>query len=337
MNLFPLVSLAILLCLGSSFAAEEAKGNKTDNCNKENCPWHLWNHYEAKGCKPIYKDGECCPVAFNCTAFDDNNGEDGCQFKGQFYKQGEVINTTNPCHKCRCAAKGITSCTISECFTEANLPNCIPLFVHSECCPMNQYCLPLGKKSLEEVADATVCKYEGKTYVEDQIIELKDHPCLTCICKKGFNGPDSPSCKKVECSFPGNNLKMKRGCVPVYMNSRCCSIDWICPPADDDVEEKAIEGGCRFGERHFPLGASLDLRDPCTICNCTTPTDFTCIRTQCSGPPNGDFVNCRPIPSRQAQCCHDFHCIPPGSIPPGVPFPDGQGPPRPNQSQQPSQ
>jgi len=310
------------------FALISCSSNAT--CNKENCPWALWNHYEAKGCTPIHKNGDCCPTAFNCSTFESNAGEEGCQFKGKSYKQGEVINTTNPCHKCRCAAKGITSCTISECFTEANLPNCIPLFVHSECCPKNQYCLPLGKKAVEEVgADVVTCKWDGKTYVEDQIIELKDHPCLTCICRKGFNGPASPSCKKVECSFPGNNLKMKRGCVPVYMESRCCSIDWICPPAEEEseeMEEKPIEDGCKFGDRFFAPGTALDLRDPCTTCNCTTPPDLTCIRTQCRGPPNGDFANCRPMPARQAQCCPEFRCLPPNpeGIPPGL-FPNGQG------------
>ncbi|MPC77288.1 hypothetical protein E2C01_071739 [Portunus trituberculatus] len=78
------------------------------------------------GCKPVFEEGVCCPVRYNCahdeieavptttTLAPESNattapptttmlpGSSGCIHKGEFYADGSLINTEDPCEHCYC-------------------------------------------------------------------------------------------------------------------------------------------------------------------------------------------------------------------------------------------
>lgn len=297
-----------ILLLGF-LAAVGAAEPSSASCDKSKCPNYIFSHYDGKGCTPVVEDG-CCPSHFDCSKFLAEKDEKACVYKGREYHQGENITTTNPCHKCACGPDPSINCAITDCFQERPDPDCVPLFDHNSCCPKGFKCLKDGEP------DGVTCKYENKIYVEGQIMIMKEDPCMQCLCDPSFKGPGSPSCRHLECNFPGHGQRFRSGCIPVYFENQCCYIDWHCPPPAEDGRSHPPPPNrdtCSFGALTFQRGENMELGDPCVTCSCRFPPDLSCVRTKCGGPPPDMDPNfCRAVP-KPGQCCPEFICQEPGA------------------------
>ncbi|GAB6022555.1 hypothetical protein CHUAL_006661 [Chamberlinius hualienensis] len=297
-----------LFVLGTLLLVAVCEG-QSNACNKSECPDYLFSHYEGKGCTPVFSADDhnenCCPTHYNCSAFLAPHDEHSCSYKGKSYSQGDAIETTNPCHKCSCGPNPSINCAITDCFQERPDPSCVPLFDHNSCCPKSFKCV-----KEDEPAVGVTCKHDEKTFVEGQIMIMKDNPCMQCICDSNFKGPGTGSCRKLECNFPGHGQRLRAGCIPVYFEGQCCYVDWHCPPPFDEEKVPEVNRAetCVFGGLTFKKGQRLELGDPCVNCTCSTPPDLSCVRRRCPGPPaDADHSRCQPVP-REGQCCPEFIC-----------------------------
>ncbi|KAL7293954.1 hypothetical protein TKK_0012534 [Trichogramma kaykai] len=109
------------------------------------------------GCKPVYQDGICCPVKYNCE-YEDMDTTPGlimtttlapreeppqCDHEGKMYEDGELIYTIQPCQHCYCL-HGKIACAVQECEKpmEFHGKNCTALPpLDSNCCP-TYHCAP---------------------------------------------------------------------------------------------------------------------------------------------------------------------------------------------------
>lgn len=57
-----------------------------------------------------------------------------CHYNGSIYENGDIVDTTHPCNKCKCH-RGQVTCYWQQC-TGAPDKTCIPLFVPGNCCPL---------------------------------------------------------------------------------------------------------------------------------------------------------------------------------------------------------
>ena len=67
------------------------------------------------------------------------------------------------------------------------------------------------------------------------------------MCKPGFSSDDlgDEFCYRPNC-YVHSDLRMQKGCVPVFRRDDCCPWEWVCPRAGggvtDDLSEVAEEG-----------------------------------------------------------------------------------------------
>ncbi|XP_071530105.1 uncharacterized protein tnc [Panulirus ornatus] len=94
------------------------------------------------GCKPVFKEGICCPVRYDCAYDESEDGQlvtttaplvagnnsillptttmptnlVGCVHKGEYYADGALIPSENPCEHCYCMKSDLV-CAIQECLS----------------------------------------------------------------------------------------------------------------------------------------------------------------------------------------------------------------------------
>lgn len=80
-----------------------------------------------------------------------------------------------------------------------------------------------------------MCRYKGRMYKLGQRIYPDEDQCSECVCNPDeWNETDvlnSTSCRKISCDLDLEAdavNKMKRGCVPIYDESKCCPVDYHC-------------------------------------------------------------------------------------------------------------
>jgi len=119
---------------------------------------------KVPGCQPIFQEGVCCPVKYNCdgvqidgvgkpglissspspptttTAVAPSSG--GCMHKGKWIQEGDLIETEDPCEHCYCL-NGDAICGIHRCMEalEGDAENCKPTPTPpGHCCPTSYEC-----------------------------------------------------------------------------------------------------------------------------------------------------------------------------------------------------
>ncbi|CAG0925446.1 unnamed protein product, partial [Notodromas monacha] len=90
------------------------------HCEKKNCDWNLWGHYQAKNCKPVYERGECCPTRFECPE-NAPTSEPSCRYKGKTYSISEPMPEVTEHEPC-----------LASCFCSAGYPDAGSAKVYDE-------------------------------------------------------------------------------------------------------------------------------------------------------------------------------------------------------------
>lgn len=103
---------------------------------------------------------------------------------------------------------------------------CVHQKSFSDCCANKIIC------DKEEIEKLPTCTFDDRTYRLGESIYPKDYPCHKCICGEDFDGSkveDNPQCQIVNCGIEITNFsKIRKGCVPVYFENRCCPITYRC-------------------------------------------------------------------------------------------------------------
>ncbi|CAH1403904.1 unnamed protein product [Nezara viridula] len=104
----------------------------------------------VEGCKPVYQEGVCCPVRYDCD-YDDvattpkptiglvttPGGPSDCLHNGRIYHDGAMVmkDEKAPCEHCYCM-RGDIVCAVQECGTPLEGTNCTPMEPKpGQCCP----------------------------------------------------------------------------------------------------------------------------------------------------------------------------------------------------------
>ncbi|XP_030747785.1 mucin-16 isoform X2 [Sitophilus oryzae] len=142
----------------------------------------------VEGCKPVYQEGVCCPVRYNCEHPDYLEGPTTpqitttstttttvaptttlqpfeCIFNGQAYSDGELVKKDIPCEKCYCM-RGDIVCAVQECGpTPLDKVNCTALPVREgQCCPDTYDCAGVIEEELTTLS-STTSEFEPTTPV----------------------------------------------------------------------------------------------------------------------------------------------------------------------------
>lgn len=75
------------------------------------------------------------------------------------------------------------------------------------------------------------CLYRGAEYVKGEKFYPRDNPCFQCTCDENFRDHQvhQPNCRKYACHYETiYKDKILDNCAPVYGETECCAIDWIC-------------------------------------------------------------------------------------------------------------
>ncbi|XP_042235106.1 kielin/chordin-like protein isoform X4 [Homarus americanus] len=214
-------------CGGVTTAAESS-------CDRSECPWKRWGHYFTKNCLPQYERGSCCPTSFSCpneTSSDPMN----CYFKGKAYAVGSSVPVDNSCSVgCFCAESRNPGNLATIVCADIDCPGhlqagCRPLYRPGDCCPYDYECVdPDTPPQLD--SRSLTCIWNNKTYLEGDQMFFDDLPCQECVCSPDFTDPHGLGCSRITCGLEfGNAYEYSQGCVPIYFEERCCSIDWLCP------------------------------------------------------------------------------------------------------------
>ncbi|XP_066143902.1 mucin-2 isoform X2 [Euwallacea fornicatus] len=130
----------------------------------------------VEGCRPVFQEGVCCPVRYNCehpeylegsttpqitttssttttttTETPTTTLQPGvqCEFHGDMYNDGELVKKDIPCEKCYCL-RGDIVCAVQECGpTPLDKVNCTALPVtEGQCCPDTYNCTGVIEEEL---------------------------------------------------------------------------------------------------------------------------------------------------------------------------------------------
>ncbi|GJQ75670.1 hypothetical protein Trydic_g17744, partial [Trypoxylus dichotomus] len=157
--------------------------NKTA-CVMQECTLHI------EGCTPVYQEGVCCPVRYDCEHPEDTLQEttaiptttttlrtvfttlptvtpSDCIYEGEIYADGALIKK-DLCDHCYCM-KGDIVCAVQECGpTPLDKVNCTALPVkEGQCCPDSYDCENISEEEL------TTTYYELTTQASIKPIELE--------------------------------------------------------------------------------------------------------------------------------------------------------------------
>jgi len=244
-----------------------------------------------------------CPVRFQCDELSDDDYE-SCVHKGKIYRNREHIQDVGPCDSCNCQVdegSAYIECAEVDCPDwEPRNKSCYMGRKPDECCPVEM--CPNEKESRK------VCKYNGKEYKIGQYIQTSK-PCKRCICTEEWTGENGPGCSEVDCLVGMYAPKIRKGCLPIYIENGCCLTEMYCDglngatsvtPADEDTDNY-----CQYRGRYYEKGSTAYLETDkyrCIECTCSTPPDFTCLRKTCPPKPRDDCIGV------YGHCCPRYEC-----------------------------
>ncbi|XP_071439078.1 kielin/chordin-like protein [Hetaerina americana] len=295
--------LILLSAFVASLLSCSACGESTakDNCDKSQCQTSGLIHlYAELNCQPVYQDGACCPVRYDCSSYSSRNANK-CHFEGQEYDIGKGVPTNKTSRSClaACICLGDDSrptdftCAQIECAELFGIPlphpSCIRQYSKDSCCSVATYC-PTDKTEGEE--EIFQCEYEGKKYIKGQRF-YPTNECKTCTCDEGFDGStNGPWCNEISCSIELRSAHyLRQGCAPVFYKSHCCPVQWRCPSNDDSIikgpnhksqsnstQERPDEHlTCTFGNIKLDLQDKLQPGELDKVdCACITPPYLSC-------------------------------------------------------------
>ncbi|KAL1494245.1 hypothetical protein ABEB36_009868 [Hypothenemus hampei] len=137
----------------------------------------------VEGCRPVFQEGVCCPVRYNCEHPDYLEGPTTpqitttsstttttttevptttqapgvqCEFRGELYNDGELVKKDKPCEKCYCM-RGDIVCAVQECGpTPLDKVNCTALPVQEgQCCPDTYDCAGVIEEELTTLSSVS--------------------------------------------------------------------------------------------------------------------------------------------------------------------------------------
>ncbi|CAH1122296.1 unnamed protein product [Ceutorhynchus assimilis] len=151
----------------------------------------------VEGCRPVFQEGVCCPVRYNCEHPDYLEGPTTpqittttttttttteaptttiqptfeCDFHGVRYNDGEMVKKDIPCEKCYCM-RGDIVCAVQECGpTPLDKVNCTALPVREgQCCPETYDCAGVIEEELTTLASVS---YEIEPTTQPNVFEGK--------------------------------------------------------------------------------------------------------------------------------------------------------------------
>ncbi|KAK7074374.1 hypothetical protein SK128_004623, partial [Halocaridina rubra] len=263
-------------------------------CDKSQCPWMHWGHYESKGCLPQYEDGYCCPTSFSCPSKEEASlSVDKCFYKNKAYGIGDRINVDHECSaSCVCVRSSTPTgtaeinCATIECpsLFRPNPPGCRSLYRAGECCSYDTECA--DPQNPAAIRSPPVCSWKDKNYLEGDKMYFDEHPCQKCICSRNFTDPFGSGCSRIDCGLDFRyTSRYEQGSVPIYFENRCCPIDWLSPGDRRIVESElpyeeanGTENQCHLGSKSFNVATKLELTNRRIDCRCLTPPELTCVQ-----------------------------------------------------------
>lgn len=241
--------------------------------------------YKEVGCTPIFENESKCATSYSCRHF--HTRERGvCRYHNVSYEIGQEItnkDVLNGCgaQHCKCidahgGGEPEFSCANLECGWSAYQSGCIPIYEEKQCCSSKVYCE-------DKDPERSKCTYEGKTYVEGQVIYPDDEPCKKCFCKSG----GQVQCEDISCDVELHAMSdINKFCVPIYYGTKsCCPIGWKCPSMDykirkaDSGRQVVTTNQCWFGEMvldQYDIVEDENEKD--LLCQCSVPPYVTCIK-----------------------------------------------------------
>ncbi|XP_025423241.1 mucin-17 isoform X2 [Sipha flava] len=122
-------------------------------CVMQECTLHV------EGCRPVYQDGVCCPVRYDCDyeseksttstpqlsgglVFSTTSAPFDCKVNNEVYRDGESITmvTEKPCEHCYCM-RGDIVCAVQDCGEPLRGKDCTPETPPTgQCCPTSYQC-----------------------------------------------------------------------------------------------------------------------------------------------------------------------------------------------------
>ncbi|XP_050536629.1 probable serine/threonine-protein kinase DDB_G0282963 isoform X10 [Daktulosphaira vitifoliae] len=170
-------------------------------CVMQECTLHV------EGCRPVYLDGVCCPVRYDCDyekdkpttsapqitgglVFSTTSAPFGCRVNDEVYNDGESIPmlSEKPCHHCYCM-RGDIVCAVQDCGEPLRGKDCVPEPTPAgQCCPTSYRCANDTINS----DDVTTLTPVMSTFSDEN--EAEKNPSLEEAYQKlGENKPALPS------------------------------------------------------------------------------------------------------------------------------------------------
>ncbi|XP_046991574.1 uncharacterized protein LOC124596475 [Schistocerca americana] len=285
-------AFSLLLLLVATVPAS----SHTSTCRVQDCPnYRTIHYYEDLGCVRSDGSSECCPTRFDCSSLLSLD-KTKCHLDGKAYEDGAWND-------------GSTSECTPGCVCQSHEEGPWKGDAHWACLPPGfvQYLLPEGKESVcypsfrvdqdcfagiicandtKSLRNVTECTYEGKTFLEGQVIDGTVSECQRCVCQKGYDGTlKGPWCSRPSCGYRLTwPISQLRTCAPLYSEeNKCCTYEFHCPSAEDFVVRRyesstANEGDqCSFGDHKLKIGDELlSTGGKCIKCSCDIPPFITC-------------------------------------------------------------
>ncbi|CAG2118883.1 unnamed protein product [Medioppia subpectinata] len=248
--------------------------NTNDN-NGVNCSHCLnakyFNHYYAKGCKPVFGDNRCkdCPKMFDCIEkIEIELGNNECLFNGSKFTIGERIPVPNPCQVCQCGY-GYTHRVDSQPFTTIH---CVSVE-----CPENfaVHSFPLAglERDFERVHNCYNVYESGKCCAVSKKSRLRESPqLLQRLREREVLRRADPVDEEFVCQYNGKSYRLGEKIHPIDDKCKVCVCDqsWNSNKTSDN-------SGCRAVQCN--LEVDRQLRDGCLPIyheNTCCPVDYYC-------------------------------------------------------------
>ncbi|GBN35614.1 hypothetical protein AVEN_156109-1, partial [Araneus ventricosus] len=244
---------------------EDWTGIHGNSCKIHDCALERKRKKLAQGCLPIYHEATCCPIEFFCglpeegllnqsaplLSAQDLESGNFCEFKGNRYKVGDVLNYEHPtnCVTCTCLTPPDFTCVHRKCPRPPNddYENCTPTYIPGECCPTYDcghsitarapvpHCSPVQcPKGCSEVTihnSCPFCQCQEKLCAPPKCapgctLETKEGQCPECKCQEKLCSPPkcAPECtleiqegQCLECKCPEAQIS----CSPVKCPAHC--------------------------------------------------------------------------------------------------------------------
>ncbi|XP_055326058.1 uncharacterized protein LOC129579899 [Sitodiplosis mosellana] len=157
----------------------------------------------------------------------------------------------------------------------------------------------LGKCCGEIICDQLdtlkTCEMEGTTYRLNEVMELQNDECYTCLCTEDFDisiiPSENPNCEEIKCVSAIDFFSdIQSGCVPIIHRRNCCPYEVKCPNSKKDAidlssrskeeKEEKEDAVCKFGDLTLKRNEILvpdNQNDYVVECSCKMPPILTCI------------------------------------------------------------